>query len=1424
MFTLHNRTIPYAALDKAIPRRDMFVDREQRELVDQIMARGDKLLFLPTHLKEVHLQDARYEKAKYKIALSGITQDGRKLNVVLDEIYPYFEVKIPFVSASGKIERDGHPPVTPYEYVSEIKQLLKRSSGDSKSANLEPDNESLIKGKPFKYYQDEQNNFLRLYYLKTKLRAKAIRLLREHNYETAHDDLSCYYRVVCRDYLTTFSSWVELNSYESCNISVLKGACCRLDIADYKKYQGDLPDYLMRDKTMSMAWDIETWSAEGNLPEPSNPKDCVFCIGLTFQWVHDEEPFLKVALVDYPSAARDEYLTVVCQTETKIFKAFALLIEKLSPEFIIGFNDSDYDWPWIIERAGQTKGLLSYMADRIDNSIPGEWNPRTDRGVMQFNYKKEHVKIEAETYVDGYALMLDGYIPVDVRTVFRGLYPTAEKSSLNWFLQKQNLANKEDMPYKEMFRIYGEMRALNEQWCEAYTANLIDFEFADDTPDEVLVRYEKLKSSMADINKYCVVDSQRCHDLMKARAVFMDQREIGNLSYCSVYDAFYRADGMKVRNLTISIGQDPTLPFGLRFTNISNEYAENDKYPGAYVFPPKKGLSVSKLSIAERKEKAHVLLQQGKNDHVLTQWLTIDEQRVQQIRDIIKEHGAVLTRETIVEIEQSLNTRLEKCVKEFLMENIGRPITGLDFSSLYPSLIMTYNFSPEYCILEKSRAREYNKEHPDHKLTRVEFDFNTRTRRAWFIGHNNKLNPASKEDGGDGEEFQFGLYPYILRDLFLKRKSIKKTMSAYMHEMEQMKADGSAYQKENANHFADITFKYNYYNSKQLALKVFMNTFYGESGNKLSPFFVLELAGGITSYGQKNIKMAQARVESHGCEVHYGDTDSIYLSIPKKYFSTVDKQYYAGDMTKREYWTKLVEITFEQIKGLRDDVNEMFVADNGTHFLNMAYEEALYPVIFMAKKKYFGIPHENLVNFDIKSIKDLFIRGLEIKKRGASQLLIKSFGSIMMDCCSLNNTSTILELVLNRIDSIYTTKWDLSDFLKSACYRPNKHNVSVKTFHDRVVAQGKPFPVNERFNYVVIKKYPYAYDQRGRKIELKVGDKMEFPETVVEQGLEIDLDYYMKGQVNGQLARLLVYHQMFHVDPVDNTTESIKSADEQVYKHACKYIDEYCKQYYSTYHAFGEVYQKIFRTAQKALSATLSKDDPLGSDLLCSNVNLEQFETWFVEMIRKKAQRDARGYGKQYIDHIIGHLKGKEKTRKITLLQKAYYGVPRFCIKDQRNDQHQRQMSMLRRQIREKYSDIAQLYQLHGKNIDVIRELIKENVHISDELFAPRSAANENAVNDIDVSYDERKLNLQTLQIAEQLRDNTRYLEVMEEYKKLYYAVYGSMLSKYCTESVLDELKQHKDNIGKQVSRPREEQLTRSLTDDDHAALMSMNI
>ncbi len=65
------------------------------------------------------------------------------------------------------------------------------------------------------------------------------------------------------------------------------------------------------------------------------------------------------------------------------------------------------------------------------------------------------------------------------------------------------------------------------------------------------------------------------------------------------------------------------------------------------------------------------------------------------------------------------------------------------------------------------------------------------------------------------------------------------------------------------------------------------------------------------------------------------------------------------------------------MKKLCDQINAYLRIKSGTSYLKMAYEKVLFPVCFAGKKKYFGIGHEDVVNFKPKI---LFMKGIDTVK------------------------------------------------------------------------------------------------------------------------------------------------------------------------------------------------------------------------------------------------------------------------------------------------------------------------------------------------------------------------------------------------------------------------------------------------------------
>src|SRR5215204_1580563 len=104
----------------------------------------------------------------------------------------------------------------------------------------------------------------------------------------------------------------------------------------------------------------------------------------------------------------------------------------------------------------------------------------------------------------------------------------------------------------------------------------------------------------------------------------------------------------------------------------------------------------------------------------------------------------------------------------------------------------------------------------------------------------------------------------------------------------------------------------------------------------------------------------------------------------------------------------MVKITMDVMRKLRDQVNAYLGLKSGTSYLKMAYEEVLFPVCFAGKKKYFGVGHEEVVNFRPKQ---LFKKEIDTVKQGNSQLFRFIEEKIMREAMDINNTRSIHRIV-----------------------------------------------------------------------------------------------------------------------------------------------------------------------------------------------------------------------------------------------------------------------------------------------------------------------------------------------------------------------------------------------------------------------------
>ena len=439
---------------------------------------------------------------------------------------------------------------------------------------------------------------------------------------------------------------------------------------------------------------------------------------------------------------------------------------------------------------------------------------------------------------------------------------------------------------------------------------------------------------------------------------------------------------------------------------------------------------------------------------------------------------------------------------------MDNPVACVDYSSLYPSSMISQNYSHD----SKVWSKEYNLKGdvirivgerdsegnfiydnlPGYQYIDIEFDTYRYIRK-------NATSKAEKTKVGkmicrwaQFPDNKKGIMPSILEELLKARKDTRKMIKT---------------EKD--------PFMQNILDKRQLGYKVTANSLYGQCGSRTSTFYEKDVAASTTATGRMMIIYARRMIEevygdmeyesqTNGlvrtkAEYVYGDTDSVFFTFNLEDPKTGEK--ITG--------YKALETTIE----IAQDA-----ADLCTKFLKppmkLEYEKTLMPFILLSKKRYVGMLYEE----DPKKGYMKFM-GLSLKRRDSCDYLKDVYGGILNILMKENNIERAIEFLQTSLDDLVKGKVSMDKLAITKAlrgYYKNPEGIAHKVLADRMGERdpGNKPSSNDRIPFVYIN----VKERKGQKI--LQGDRVEHPDYIREHNLKINYKFYITNQLQRPIMQI----------------------------------------------------------------------------------------------------------------------------------------------------------------------------------------------------------------------------------------------------------------------------------------------------------------
>ena len=321
-------------------------------------------------------------------------------------------------------------------------------------------------------------------------------------------------------------------------------------------------------------------------------------------------------------------------------------------------------------------------------------------------------------------------------------------------------------------------------------------------------------------------------------------------------------------------------------------------------------------------------------------------------------------------------------------------VYDLDLTSLYPSIIMTLNVSPETKqeVVENFDGHKFIKNVPmEYRSDQGSWDSPKQLREYL---ESNKYSIAA--NGVIYDTSEKGFIPSILEKWFAERVEYKNLRKKYEKEGDEAKAE--------------------YFDRLQLVTKILLNSFYGVLGNPTFRFNDPDNAVAITSTGQQLIKFtADIGNKFYTRELGKDKDYCIYTDTDSTFFSSlpiIEHRYPDYNITD-EKW--MADKTIEVADEVQDFINRSYdiygkrFHNVDTHRFDIKQENVAKAGLWIAKKRY----AQWIINIEGHTVSKLDVKGLDVVRSSFPPAFRKFMAEVLEDILNDITKEDLDEKILN---------------------------------------------------------------------------------------------------------------------------------------------------------------------------------------------------------------------------------------------------------------------------------------------------------------------------------------------------------------------------------------------------------------------------